>query len=886
MKSYSYKLNSPKGGELVGQGRPAVKYSRDELSDMTTLQLRNICHKEKLVEGLSGTLDREVLIRTVLKYRSSETSLIIRSYRKDGLERVEAVLKRYLNTPLRDDGSIKVPARITLYSGLQVDRRDQYRIELPGTLVESNVLIVNDHQELCGIMHVIREGTQPNVYCLAVSKEMPFRRTTNKNYSFLFFRKQDSEYLYKTYDQEKLLPPVNLHYWRIPISDLEIRELEETEAVLAIDFGTSNTTAGAYLDSRYITAPSDHDLLNGTLRLNDINYVAFLDTTGKQQQWIELLPTMVSVWDCSDPKNIHYDFGYAAQKSMKKSGYTTHATVFHGMKRWVNSYKQAEEIMDGHGNTARVLRQDILRAYLMHVIEMAEHQFKCRFKQLHISSPVKLKTQFSEMFNEILPEYSVESTHGLDEGMAVLYNTIADQIEKQSFMDGEAYHALVIDCGGGTTDLSSCRFRIEDGHLSYRIDIQTAYENGDTNFGGNNITYRILQYMKIVFADYYSRRKDMTDIDRLINIPGTDLFRHVDEYGVKSVYETFEAGYLEAEKVIPTRFKEYENRTREEYLRVKSNFYFLWEIADAMKKEFFRKTGIIRNRFDSSNENRQENDLKITAVDRWCLSLNENGGMKDEYELPDAVFNIKEINQLIKADIYEIIRKFLEDYYQQGKLQDYAIIKLTGQSCTIDVFREALKEFVAGRSIEFRQKTEHLGQVPDLKLACLRGAIRYLSARKAGTIEAYITHHAPMVPYSVSAFTHSRQEQLLISSQERLGHVQGSVSRPFNTAEVEFSLSGADGSVLHKYVYASDSASFKPIRYEDIAEAYGAKIPQDDTDSIVNGEVKFFVFAEDNAWGFYVLPVARRDEQLHLGKKQFFAFENDLSELDFFDGRK
>ncbi|WP_127489384.1 acetate and sugar kinases/Hsc70/actin family protein [Paenibacillus ehimensis] len=884
MRSYTYKLHSPKNGGTEETNR--VKYTRDELSEMTTLQLRSICHKEKLVEGLSGPLDREALIRTILKYRSAEQSLLIQSFDEHGWERVEAAIARYLNTPLPDDGSIQIPAKVTLYDGLQVDKLDQYRVIAPGTVAESNVLLVNDHMELCGIMNLVKDGPAPGMYCLTASKEMTFRRTSNKNYSFLLFRKQDSEYLYQTYVRSRPLPPTNLHYWRIPIPELEIRDLEETDAVLAIDFGTSNTTAGAYLDDSYISHPSRHDLLNGTLRLNSINLVKFPVTTGKQEEWIELLPTIVAVADCSDTQQVKYYFGHEAMKLMKKNGYTGHATVFHGIKRWVNRYKLPEEIVDGQGNTSVVRRNDILRAYLLHVIEMAEHQFKCRFRKLHFSSPVKLKTQFGEMFAELLPDYRIESDDALDEGMAVLFNTIADQIEKNTFADGETYHALVIDCGGGTTDLSSCRFRIEDGHISYKLDIHTAYENGDTNFGGNNITYRILQFMKIVFADYYTKGGSVPDIDSLIGIPGPDLFRHVDEFGVESVYERFEARYREAERMIPTRFKDYENRTREEYLRVKSNYYFLWEIADSMKKEFFRKTGILRNRFDSQTGDRQEQDLKITAVDRWCLSAYENGRMKDIYEFPRVVFNINEINQLIKADIYDIVRKFLEDFYQDGRLQEYSIIKLTGQSCRIDSFREALKEFVPGRSIEFRQKTEESDSVPELKLACLRGAIRYLSARKAGTIEAYITNHAPVVPYTVSAFTHSRQEKLLISSLERLNQVQGSISRPFEVKEIEFFLKGSDGAVRHKYAYANEPGSFEPVPYEDIAGRYGAKIPQDDTDSIQNGEVKFFVFAEDNEWGFHVVPVAREDEQLYLGPKRFFAFENDLSELDFFDGWK
>lgn len=542
--------------------------------------------------------------------------------------------------------------------------------------------------------------------------------------------------------------------------------------------------------------------------------------------------------------------------------------------------------MDANGNTAIVPRSQIIREFLLYIIRMAEHQFKCRFKHLHISSPVKLKTQFLDMFHAILPEYQIETEHALDEGMAVLYNTIANQIENNSFMDGKKYKALVIDCGGGTTDLSSCQFAIEDGHISYKIDIHTTYENGDTNFGGNNITYRIFQFMKIVFSNYYSRGTSVYDIDTLIDIPGKDIYRYVDDYGVEAVYEQFEKAFREAEDIIPTRFKEYENRTRDEYLRVRNNYYFLWEMAEEMKKEFFRKTGILRSRFYSEKDLQQESDLNVTAVDRWCLSLVENNQFKDVYDYPNVFFNIKEINHLIKADIYDIVREFLEEFYENGQLSEYSIIKLTGQSCKIDAFREALKEFVPGRSIEFRQKADNVGKVPELKLSCLRGALRYLNAKKIGMIETNVTNHAPVVPYAVSAFTHNRQEKLLISSLERLNQIHGSISRPWGVTEVEFFLTGSDNQTPYKYIYINRKEDFTPTLYENIAAQYQDKIPQDETDSITNGEVKFFVFAAEDHWGFHVVPVARREEQLFVGNKAFFAFETELSELDFFDGLK
>lgn len=881
MNKYSYKLYA----NNRYTEKKYMTFTRVELMEMTTFQLRNICYKEKLVTGLMNTLTRDQLIETILRYRGAEETLLIKERKDGGFERVEAAMQTYLKTPLSDNGEIKIPAKMSLYNGMKIDKPDQYLVETGGFLTESNVLLVNEQLELCGLLNLRKDDQYPNRYFLAADQAIGIRQTKNKNYSFIFLRKQDSEYMYKTYYQEHPLPPTNLHYYKVPIPDLEIKELETTTAILAIDFGTTNTTAGVYLDSDYVSSPCSHDLLNKRIHLNTINFVAFPDSL-HQNEWIEVVPTVMSVADCSNPDQINYHVGYDALKMMKKNSYTSLATKFQGIKRWVSNYTKLEEVMDANGNTAIVPRSQIIREFLLYIIRMAEHQFKCRFKHLHISSPVKLKTQFLDMFHAILPEYQIETEHALDEGMAVLYNTIANQIENNSFIDGKKYKALVIDCGGGTTDLSSCQFAIEDGHISYKIDIHTTYENGDTNFGGNNITYRIFQFMKIVFSNYYSRGTSVYDIDTLIDIPGKDIYRYVDDYGVEAVYEQFEKAFREAEDIIPTRFKEYENRTRDEYLRVRNNYYFLWEMAEEMKKEFFRKTGILRSRFYSEKDLQQESDLNVTAVDRWCLSLVENNQFKDVYDYPNVFFNIKEINHLIKADIYDIVREFLEEFYENGQLSEYSIIKLTGQSCKIDAFREALKEFVPGRSIEFRQKADNVGKVPELKLSCLRGALRYLNAKKIGMIETNVTNHAPVVPYAVSAFTHNRQEKLLISSLERLNQIHGSISRPWGVTEVEFFLTGSDNQTPYKYIYINRKEDFTPTLYENIAAQYQDKIPQDETDSITNGEVKFFVFAAEDHWGFHVVPVARREEQLFVGNKAFFAFETELSELDFFDGLK
>ena len=44
------------------------------------------------------------------------------------------------------------------------------------------------------------------------------------------------------------------------------------------------------------------------------------------------------------------------------------------------------------------------------------------------------------------------------------------------------------------------------------------------------------------------------------------------------------------------------------------------------------------------------------------------------------------------------------------------------------------------------------------------------------------------------------------------------------------------------------------------------------------------MYTDENCWGFYVCPIRRRDDQIYMGKPEYYPFENDLNEISFFDG--
>lgn len=890
------------GYSLNIDSKPIVNHSRTyrqkELEEMTTFQLREICTKEKIIKGITNPLNRYELMETIIRYRGEKETLLIHKFCEGGYERIEQIIQKKLGSVLKDEGTIRNPARFIVYNDLDMSLYDQYQVEIDhqkkddiskavvNRLGESNVLLVGENNELCGIFNLVGDGKTPEKFYLCKGKDIQLQMKNHRHYSLLYFEKKESDYLYNTYYDIKQANISVLHYYKIPLADIEVRTSEETEAILSIDFGTSNTTAGTYLDYHYIPNPDSQGILNGRNVLDAINIVQFLDTTKGEKEWSPLLPTAVSVLDCSDPEHVQYQFGYEAKKANKIKYYDETFSIFYEIKRWVNSYEQQQEITDKQGHIASVCRKEIIREYLLYVIRCAQQRFKCRFRKLHLTSPVKLKAQFSKMFCEILPEYEIETEQMLDEGTAVVYNTIANLIEKQRFYDNEVLSALIIDCGGGTTDLSSCSFSIHNDAVAYDVAIKTTYENGDTNFGGNNITYRIMQYIKIMFATYYSANKTVK-INDLITVPTEDVFRYVDEYGKEKVYETLEQEYDKAEAIIPTKFKHYENRTREEYFMVKNNFYFLFDIADQLKKQFYISDSVIRNRFQSNYEQEDE-DLKITRIERWNLVVNTGERLEYNHSFPDVIFNIKEIELLLKADIYEIVNKFLYEFYRNNTLSSYSIIKLTGQSCRIDIFREALKEFIPGRNIEFKYHGNDTTSITELKLACVKGAIQYVNASKIGYTNVSLAYCTPMIPYSVSGFTHENQEKMLIYSLDQEQRY-GFLSRNKSISHLELFLKDGSGKLQHRYSYQNDYREYHPVLYEEIAEKYAEYahyIIQDDTDDIVDTEVKFFVFAANDQWGFYLLPIVREGNQLFMGREEFYTFENDVWEVDFFDGTK
>ncbi len=668
----------------------------------------------------------------------------------------------------------------------------------------------------------------------------------------------------------------------VSISELIIKKVETTDNVLVIDFGTSNTSAGVYE--------------NGQIR-----EVKFSKTTKEITSFTEVIPTVVGINSCING-NIVYEFGYEALEGASKNSYNSPHSVFYGIKKWVNNFKKKEEVTDKEGNHAIVSRSEILKAYLLYIIDKAETSHKCKYRKIHITSPIKQKMQFLKMYDEVLKGcgYVIELNDALDEGIAVLYNSISNQILHENFDREKTYKALVIDCGGGTTDLTSCNYKIADRGITYILDIVTTYANGETNFGGNSLTFRLFQYLKVFFANYYTSGRYVF-AESLFDTDTQGIYRFIDEYGVNKLYENLQTAYEDAEEYVPTKYNEYKYLDPDDFMKIKSNFYFLWNLAEKIKLQFYQTLGRNITDFHENGLKLDRTENKLIAKESWRINVLEGGIFKLQTKIPQVAISKEEVDLIIKGDIYYVIKKFIEPLYENGDIDDFDMIKLTGQTCKIDIFRDALKEFIAGRHIQANnaptniksnklnsnKNDESNKQLKNFKLGCLEGAIKYQNAHKIGEISPTIINESPTTPYELIGYSHSGEEIVLMSNFTHLTTTYGFISKNIDTKLVELYLRDGDKRVIHKYDFTTDFKKFKLTDYAEIHKEYGDKILQTEVDQIDERELKIFTVSYDDNWGFYVVPIARNTtEDVYIGEKIYYPFENDEWEINYFDGEK
>lgn len=713
------------------------------------------------------------------------------------------------------------------------------------------------------------------------------------------------------------------YLYEVPCT-VELKTLEATKRTLCIDFGTSNTTVGSY-------GISDEDQ-------NKVEVVDFEDHTGDTVAYRKMLPTVIYVDKIERKDNgkadITYSFGYDALQKVIDHDYDTVASVFYEIKRWINNLDGVEDISDEDGNKYKITHKELIKHYLDYVINTAERFFQRRFQTLHFTAPVKLKKSFldavEKMYNDELSDrtyHVLSESESLDEGIAVVYQHIAKEMERsrKDLVQAKAFppqNILIIDCGGGTTDLARCTYQISKNQEGHRqLDITMSSENGDSNFGGNNITFRILQMLKIKLA-FKVACKD--DISMLKLIAGEneilDILDRSDSVitGCEKIYSKFEAAYKDAEEIIPTCFEK-DGLFQNEKRQMKRNFYYLWKMADAYKKAFYQTQRDVVSINFSDDKDRA---LGIGDEAQYYLYIWEDAAdelKKTLNPLEGIKITIKEIECILYADIYALWKRILpvDDLVKE---QYDCFYKLSGQSCRINLFHDLLKEFIPGRYLRSNgnKKGSQKDKNPEsqLKLDCIEGSIRYIRDKEEGRFEPVIRTQASQLFHSVyrsmKDIDHPGENDIPLLERSKsendtvVAHVEW---LPTTASRTEFVVFDQHQRKQNRINFEFGDEAGKEMSSNDIrmdierhtyADLYGVG-KKDKVANIITGELTskasgyaIFLVPARSGYGFWAYLIDKQIKnqeegkvtwKFYLKKKQYCSFEKEEL-VTFFDGKR
>ena len=786
---------------------------------------------------------------------------------------------------------------VTVYRDMPVTLSDGFWIKIPDNVSISHLCaaLINSQAE-----EVVAVGSIENYFMNSGEIRPHLIFDADKIKFEQFERQREFNVMLIPVEQEEfLINPSGDYRGKVYIfeCDLNLGTLKSTDKPLCIDFGTSNTTAGTYG-------------LGNNVDDNKIQLVKFRDVTSELPKISDMLPTVVYVDSFKDDKPI-YKFGYEAHKEIIDSDYSTRASVFYEIKRWIDSINKTEKLFDPKGNTLpnEISHKEILKAYLDYIIEVAQQQFKVKFRHLHFTAPVKLKKQFLKIMSELFPEpeYSIErEDRSLDEGVAIVYHYIAEQLRDRKDDEPINGNILILDCGGGTTDLASCNYSIENSNVGPVLKIETGFENGESNFGGNNITYLILQMLKIKIAAHLKRQGNLTMQELIVEDENTILSDIDDDYANKDkIYEKFRDAYKQAENIIPTKFSECSGRN--EKLMIKRNYYYLWQMAEAIKIEFYR-SNLVNVDFD------KEQDKKIYVDDaaQYYLYVKTDGKTLTRHDRPmDKVeITIKEINRIICPEIYALLNTLLRQYTGEKfetimELQKFRY-RLSGQSCKIALFNDLLKEFIPGVLIRNRtQKNLNSDNKTDssiLKKFCIEGSIEYMRDKARGELKPILVTGNMKNIYAVYL---EESGKISVCALDYDGTVT-IIKRPSNMREAIFIVHDSNGKRKNRVPYSFNLNEEQP-RYDlkslekEIEKSTSleySKINQMISDSLRDINLQrdsnnnpiwcLFILPARDRYGFYIWQVVVRSDEN--GKyyrspatPKFETFESETLQT-FFDG--
>jgi hypothetical protein len=342
---------------------------------------------------------------------------------------------------------------------------------------------------------------------------------------------------------------------------------------------------------------------------------------------ITSLPTLLGVrmgTEAKRSKNI------AISQSTSNSSEEIISRFHHSPKRYFGQEREFLVTLDGKQETIKV--NQLIQAAWAHLIELTENYRKHpsrrfsqgEFQMAVVTYPTIAPPLVRNQVKQLVKDLGIRNVQtAYDEAVAVVmfflwrefggYLNIGIESFKTRCRQKDhewSQNVLVLDIGGGTTDLALIKLTLEDitpsfkddrdrglGGRYYQITPKLLGSSGHLQLGGELITLRMFRLLKVAIVDCLLTAIKTGDLqseklkDSIPNL--NERFLEKDEYKPGSLLECIDKPYPEresaaykdaldtAEQVLPTRWKDAPHRLQ--------SFYTLWDHAEDAKLRLGQK---------------------------------------------------------------------------------------------------------------------------------------------------------------------------------------------------------------------------------------------------------------------------------------------------------
>ncbi len=233
MERYGYTLKK-NSGEPKRSGR----FRKEELELMTTFQLREICRREKIIQGVLDPMDKEELVRVILRYRGAEEYFLIQTEEEEGLKAVSRVF-RTVRMQERQGSGLEGGSKIVVYEGIATGPFDGLTLPYNKDLAGTNAFVVGGDRTVCGIFHLVPKGGDMDCLYLTRAAGLSCRESGVKHYSLYCMGRRESERMYELYQGKTDVMPEHYkpkfhHVYTIPSFHIMLNFFYFTSSIYTI----------------------------------------------------------------------------------------------------------------------------------------------------------------------------------------------------------------------------------------------------------------------------------------------------------------------------------------------------------------------------------------------------------------------------------------------------------------------------------------------------------------------------------------------------------------------------------------------------------------------------------------------------------------------------